>query len=70
MHHRKAAVLCVAVAVGRQVGRGKATQKCLLSLIEEQKDKETESPHSSVSVTVLTSPENNSSGKTAVGYCL
>lgn len=69
MHHRKAAELYVEVAVERQVGRGKATQKCLLYLIEEQKDKETESPYSSLSVILLTALENNSSGRTAVRYC-
>lgn len=45
-------------------------QNYLLSSGEEQKDKETKSPHSSLSVIVLTAPGNNSSRETAAGYCL
>jgi len=57
----------VCISGNREEGRGKATQNCLLSLREEQKDKETKSPQASLSVIVLTAPGNNSSGETAVG---
>lgn len=49
---------------------GKARQHFCLSSRKEQKDKETKSLNSPLSVIVLTAPRNNSTGKTVVGYCL
>lgn len=49
---------------------GKASQRCRLSSRKEQKDKETKSLNSPLSVIGLTAPGNISTGETVVGYCL